>query len=204
MPEVIYCDVVIQAGHEHTPDGMTGGESQWGKEIEWTPVVANEAVRILRQAGVDAIKETAYIKVTQQIYRCTLAIFVHFDSPDNGEAGPSVGYPVHMENEAAAGEWKALYQEYFPYNDTWLRDNATPNLQYYYGFKYTVTTDAEFVVELGDLSSERQAEWLEPRLRWLGHLLAYFVSHRIGKGGLQKPAPFAVEVAGGGARVRPV
>jgi hypothetical protein len=63
MPEVIHCDVVIQAGHEHTPDGMTAGESRWGKEIEWTPVVANEAVRTLRQAGVDAIENVAIIRV---------------------------------------------------------------------------------------------------------------------------------------------
>jgi hypothetical protein len=36
-------DIVIQAGHENTPDNKTGGESQWGREIVWTPIVANEA-----------------------------------------------------------------------------------------------------------------------------------------------------------------
>jgi hypothetical protein len=87
MP-IIDCDVVIQAGHEDTPDDATGGEGPLGKEIDWTPVVANEAVRILRQAGVDAVKETAQIKVTRQLYRCKLALFIHFDDPDIGEAGP--------------------------------------------------------------------------------------------------------------------
>jgi len=189
--DFIECDVVIQAGHENTPDNMTGGEGPLGREIDWTPVVANEAVRILKEAGVNAIKETAHIKVTKRTYRCKLALFVHFDAPDKGEAGPSVGYD-HSSDAAAADEWKALYKEFFPYNDTWLRDNATKNEQYYYGFKYTVTSDAEFVVELGDLSSLRQAKWLKPRLKWLGQLLAYFVSRRIGEGKLQKPAAYAI------------
>jgi hypothetical protein len=187
--EIIDCDVVIQAGHEDTPDGATGGTGPLGDEIDWTPVVANEAVRILTAAGIDAVKETAHIKVTRQKYRCKLALFIHFDDPDTGEAGPSVGYS-HASDADAAQEWKALYKEFFPFNETWLRDNATPNENHYYGFKYTATSDAEFVVELGDLGSLRQATWLKPRLAWLGRLLAHFVSHRIGEGGVPKPAPF--------------
>ena|ERR1700730_9317247 len=88
---IIDCDVVIQAGHEDTLDNMTEGEGPFGKEIDWTPVVANEAVHLLKAAGVNAVKETAYIKVTHQYYRCKLALFIHFDAPDHGEAGPSVG-----------------------------------------------------------------------------------------------------------------
>jgi N-acetylmuramoyl-L-alanine amidase len=45
-------DVFIQAGHEGRTTGATGGESQWGKEIEWTPIVADEATQILRDAGI--------------------------------------------------------------------------------------------------------------------------------------------------------
>ena len=70
MPNInnwINCDVVVQAGHQNTPDGKTGGESQYGKEIEWTPVVADEAVRILKGAGVEAVKIDASIK--SQRYR---------------------------------------------------------------------------------------------------------------------------------------
>ena len=51
--EIIDCDVVIQAGHENTPDDRTGGEGPLGREIDWTPIVANEAVRLLKEAGVD-------------------------------------------------------------------------------------------------------------------------------------------------------
>lgn len=189
MADVIDCDVVIQAGHENTPDGMTGGEGPLGREIEWTPIVANEAVRVLTAAGVNAIKETAYIKVTQQRYRCKLALFIHFDAPDTGEAGPSVGYD-HPSDAQAAEQWKNLYKEFFPFPDTWLRDNATDRERLYYGFKYTATSDAEFLIELGDLHSLRQAQWLKPRLVWLGQLVAHFVSNRIGKGGVPKPAAF--------------
>ena len=125
MPQdIIDCDVVIQAGHEDTPDGATGGEGPLGNEIDWTPVVANEAVRVLTQAGVNAVKETAHIKVTHQQYSCKLAIFVHFDAPDSGESGPSLGYD-HDSDADAADEWKTLYKVFFPFNDTWLRDNAT-------------------------------------------------------------------------------
>jgi hypothetical protein len=41
--KVIDCDVVVQAGHENTPDTMTGGEGPLGKEIDWTPVVAKRS-----------------------------------------------------------------------------------------------------------------------------------------------------------------
>jgi hypothetical protein len=186
LKKFIDCDVVIQAGHENTPDDKTGGEGPLGKEIEWTPVVANEAVRILKDAGVHAVKETAHIKVTRQKYRCKLALFVHFDDPEQGESGPSIGYD-HSSDADAAQEWKALYKEYFPYNHTWQSDNFTRDEQNYYGFEYTITSDAELVLELGDLGSLRQAKWLKPRLQWLGQLFAYFVSHRIGKGNIQKP-----------------
>jgi hypothetical protein len=111
--------------------------------------------------------------------------------PTLGRRDPSVGYD-HSSDADAAQEWKVLYKEFFPFNDTWLRDNATRDENFYYGFKYTVTSDAEFVVELGDLGSLRQASWLKPRLKWLGQLLAHFVSHRIGMGNVPKPEPLAL------------
>lgn len=183
------CDILIQAGHENTPDDRTGGVGPLGNEIDWTPVVANEAVAILRAAGVDAIKEDASIKHSDRNYRCRLAVFLHFDDPDTGESGPSVGYS-HASDALAASEWKALYREFFPFNETWLHDNSTTDEQFYYGFSHTFTTDAEFVIELGDLNSLRQARWLKPRLRWLGSLLAHFLSRRSGLGDVPRPAPF--------------
>jgi hypothetical protein len=187
---VIDCDVVIQAGHQDTPDDKTGGEGPLGNEIDWTPIVADEAVRLLRHAGVNAVKETAHIKVTHQMYRCKLALFIHFDDPGvPAESGPSVGYS-HPGDAPAAEAWKVLYKECFPFNEKWRPDNYTEDEHYYYGFRYFAASDAEFLIELGDLHSLRQAQWLKPRLGWLGNLLAYYVSNRIGLGNIAKPAPF--------------
>jgi hypothetical protein len=183
------CDILIQAGHENTPDGATGGSGPLGNEIDWTPIVANQAVAILRAAGVNTIKEDASIKHTDRNYRCKLAVFVHFDDPDSGESGPSVGYD-HDNDEPAASDWKKLYKEFFPFNETWRPDNFTEDEHHYYGFSHTFTSDAEFLIEFGDLNSMRQAEWLKPRLRWLGSLLAHFLSRRSGLGNVPKPAPF--------------
>ena len=55
-------DVLIQAGHQNTPDNKTGGEGPLGNEIDWTPIVADEATRILRSAGVSTIREDASLK----------------------------------------------------------------------------------------------------------------------------------------------
>jgi len=41
-----------------------------------------------------------------------------------------------------------------------MRDNFTPDEAGYYGFKFTITTDAEFLIEFGDLDSLRQARWI--------------------------------------------
>ena len=183
------CDIVIQAGHENTPDGATGGSGPLGNEIDWTPIVANEAVAILQAAGVNTVKEDASIKHTDRTYRCKLAVFVHFDDPDSGESGPSVGYD-HDDDEPAAKGWKELYKEFFPFNATWRPDNFTEDEHHYYGFAHTFTTDAEFLIEFGDLHSMRQAQWLKPRLRWLGSLLAHYLSRRRGLGNVPKPVPF--------------
>ncbi len=186
MP-TIDCDIVIQAGHENTPDNKTGGESKWGKEIEWTPIVANEAVRVLRAAGVNVIKEDASIKSSTRKYKCKLAVFVHFDDSDTGGSGPSVGYPVDAGNEATAAQWKALYSRYFPFGSAWREDNFTEDEAKYYGYGRTSTTIAEFLIEFGDLQSERQALWMRSNLLWMGRLLAYFLSRRLGLENIQLP-----------------
>ncbi len=41
-------DVYIQAGHEGRLVGNTGSVSVYGREIDWTRIVADEATRILR------------------------------------------------------------------------------------------------------------------------------------------------------------
>jgi hypothetical protein len=179
-------DVLIQAGHEGRTTGSTGAASDWGSELEWNPIVANEATRILREAGVSVIRENAFL--SEGDYDVALAVFIHFDgdNPSCG-SGASVGYN-DPSDQPAAREWKAIYGKYWPFR--WMEDNFTTNLSGYYGFAYTNTTDAEFVIELGELTCEKQAEWLKPRLKWLGALLAYFLSQRLGKGNVPDPGAF--------------
>jgi hypothetical protein len=186
-PPGFNADVFIQAGHENTPDNKTGGEGPLGKEIDWTPIVANEATRILRSASVSTIREDASLKRADrqdERFKVKVAVFLHFDDPDSGESGASVGYDDPTDEPAAAA-WKKLYGKFFPF--PFQPDNFTGDESHYYGFKFTITTDAEFLIEFGDLGSLRQARWMKPRLKWMGALLAHFLSQRIGKGNVPLP-----------------
>jgi hypothetical protein len=119
-------DVFIQAGHENTPDNKTGGEGPLGNEIDWTPIVADEATRILRKAGVSTIREDASLKRPErqnERFRVRIAVFLHFDDPDGGETGASVGFKGSSDEPAAAA-WKKLYSKFFPF--PFMRDNFTP------------------------------------------------------------------------------
>ena len=62
-----------------------------------------------------------------------------------------------MGNEGAVQQWKTLYKSFWPFPETWHADNYTDDLRGYYGYRYTQTADAEFLIEFGDLQSERQA-----------------------------------------------
>ncbi len=176
-------DVLIQAGHEGRKTGATGAESMWGSELEWTPIVADEATKILTEAGIDVIREDAFLD--EDKYRVSIAIFIHFDGAEMPcNSGASIGYDDETD-KPAADRWKEIYSQYWPFR--WMDDNFTSNLSGYYGYRYTITSDAELVLELGELTCRDQARWLKPRLRWLGRLLAYFISERLGKGSIPKP-----------------
>jgi hypothetical protein len=177
-------EVFIQAGHEGRSSGRVGASSQYGREIKWTPVVADAATRYLRQAGISVIRADANWRSKAYI---KLALFIHFDGVE-GDAcrtGASIGYDDSSDRPAAMA-WKRLYSSYFPYN--WRTDNFTRNLSRYYMFKYTRTKDAELVLELGAIGCRAQALWLKPRLEKLGQLVAYFAARRLGYGDrIQKP-----------------
>jgi len=178
-------DVLIQAGHQHPIPGREGASSPWGSELKWNPIVADEATRLLQAAGVRVIREDASF---DDYYEVALAIFIHFDGNKYPcSSGAMVGYN-DPSDEPAAREWKALYGKYWPFR--WMKDNLTTNLSGYYGYDYTYTTDAEFVIELGELTCKKQATWLKPRLQWLGGLIAHFISQRLGKGNIPDPGPF--------------
>ena len=183
-------DVLIQAGHEGRTSGLTGATGPLGNEIDWTPVVADEATRILEEAGVSVIRANAD-EIKGETYNVKDAVFIHFDgSKPPGTSGASIGYDDDTD-KPAADAWKELYSQYWPYK--WQPDNLTENLSQYYGFSSTNTSDAELVLELGDISGQEQAEWLQPRLEWEGALLAHFLSERIGEGNVPDPGPYSSE-----------
>lgn len=191
---VAFGEVFLQAGHFNTPDGRTGASGPLGNEIDWTPIVTGEATRILRAAGVSVIQEDASIKRADKRdkrYQVKVAVFIHFDgSEPAGRAGASIGYDDSTDQPAASA-WRALYSKYWPFR--WKDDNYTSDLRGYYGYRYTLTQDAELLLELGDLTSLEQAQWLKPRLKWLGALVAHFVSQRIGNGDVPDPGSFPPE-----------
>jgi len=175
-------DVYIQAGHEGRLFGKTGSVSPYGREIDWTRIVADEATRILRQAGVSVIRASADQRRKSVI---RLALSIHFDgSKTTCSTGASIGLN-NPSDRGAARAWKRMYRSVFPFK--WMPDNFSRNLKYYYNYRYTVASDAELVLELGEISCPEQARWMKPRLRQLGALVAYFAAQRVGASGVSRP-----------------
>ncbi|MFY0645092.1 MAG: N-acetylmuramoyl-L-alanine amidase [Bacteroidia bacterium] len=186
MHKVDYAEIYIQAGHEGRTSGATGTQSSFGREIDWTPIVADEATRLLREAGITVIRSKADRK---RFSKVDLALSIHFDGCEQGCAtGASIGYDDPTDQPAALA-WKSYYSKFFKFK--WQPDNFTKNLSNYYNFKYTITNDAELVLELGDLTCPEQASWLKDHLPELGQIVAYFAAERIGKGHLL-PKPSTV------------
>jgi N-acetylmuramoyl-L-alanine amidase len=175
-------DVYIQAGHEGRLFGKTGSVSPYGREIDWTGIVADEATRILRQAGVSVIRASADQRRKSVI---RLALSIHFDGSKNAcSTGASIGLNNNSDRRAAR-VWKRMYRAVFPFK--WMPNNFSKNLKYYYNYRYTVASDAELVLELGEISCPEQARWMKPRLRQLGALVAYFAAQRVGASGVSRP-----------------
>ncbi|MCK5809582.1 MAG: N-acetylmuramoyl-L-alanine amidase [Cocleimonas sp.] len=178
----LQADVYIQAGHEGRRVGNTGAVSSYGREVDWTIRVADEATRILRQAGVSVIRAPADQK-RESVVR--LALSIHFDGARRAcSTGASIGLN-NPSDKSAARAWKRIYREVFPFK--WMPDNFSKNLKYYYNYRYTSTSDAELVLELGEMSCPEQARWMKSRLKKLGALVAYFAAQRIGASGVERP-----------------
>jgi len=176
-----YGDVLIQAGHEGRISGNTGASSKYGEEIEWNRIVANEATRVLREAGVKVIRSSANIPIS----RVKLAIAIHFDgSKKPCSSGSSIGYG-NPNHKVLADNWKSIYKKVFPFK--WMQDNFTKNLSRYYGYKYVFTQKGFILIELGELTCPKQARWLKPRLKRLGRLIAYFIANELEVECIKKP-----------------
>jgi hypothetical protein len=187
-------DVLIQAGHQGRPDCSVEppslcrntGASRAPGEIVWTPIVADEATRVLKAHGVSVLRMPASLP---DRYNVRVAVFIHFDaSPDPQRpcnAHSSEGYPADDPSKVLAQAWKRLYGRYWPYG--FARDNYTANLTGYYGYHRVAASKGQLLIEAGEMTCPADYAWLSSHLRFLGELVAYFVSLQIGKGNVPLP-----------------
>ena len=171
-------DVVVQAGHEGRPASCApnhvracniGASSAAGREIVWTPIVADAATAALRAAGLRVARRPADYP---QHDTAKIAIFIHFDGSEPACAsGTSVGFPA-TTSHAFITAWERMYRARFPFH--FVGENISSNEEHYYGF-HKVDAPQKMLIEYGELTCPAQAVWLAPRLRELGALTARFV-----------------------------
>jgi hypothetical protein len=171
-------DVVVQAGHEGRPASCApnhvracniGASSAAGREIVWTPIVADAMTSALRAAGLRVARRPADYP---QHDTARAAIFIHFDgSAPACASGASVGFPASTSHAFVAA-WERAYRATFPY--TFVGENISSNEERYYGFR-KVDAPQKMLIEYGEITCPAQAAWLAPRLRRLGALTARFV-----------------------------
>ena len=167
-------DVVIQAGHEGRITGNTGAESRLYREEEWNIIVADEVATKLKSWDIEVKRMPAKVSLTH----AKIAVSIHFDGATTPCAsGASIGYPDDDSFDFAQ-RWKSLYSNYFPYR--WHKDNFTPNLQSYYAYRW-IRADKFLLLELGEITCDKQNMWLKPRLKKIAHLLAYAIAKELGK-----------------------
>lgn len=173
---LLHYDVLISAGHEGRPESCARFPKRHcnlgtAGERAWTPVVADEAARKLREMGYSVAREPADFDGSFDV---KAAIFIHFDGTESPcTSGASIGY--HTEaSKPAADLWHEMYGSVFPFH--FRPDNFTDNLRDYYGFRQVHAQDAGLVLELGELTCPAQKAWLAPRLQWEGEYIAQFVN----------------------------
>jgi len=172
-------DVLISAGHEGRPASCVHFPKHkcnlgTAGERELTPLVADDATRVLRGDGFTVIRKPADFDGT---FAVKDAVFIHFDgNTTRCASGASIGY--HREqDEAAAGAWRSLYTRSWRFR--FQPDNFTDNLSDYYGFRQVDASDAALVLELGELTCPQQNAWLQRRMHSLGQLIARFLETRL-------------------------
>ncbi len=79
---------------------------------------------------------------------------------------------------------KSSNKSYFPFR--WHEDNFTPNLKEYYAYRW-IRAEKFLILELGEITCEKQTNWLKPRLKKIAHLIAYSIATELGKD-VEKPA----------------
>lgn len=179
LAAVLHYDVLISAGHEGRPQSCARFPKRHCNlgtpgERAWTPIVADEAARKLRELGYSVAREPADFDGE---YDVKAAIFIHFDGTQQPcTSGASIGYHARA-SQPAADLWRTMYASVFPFH--FHADNFTKNLSDYYGFRQVRAQDAALVLELGELTCPAQQAWLAPRLQWEGDYIAQFVQRLI-------------------------
>jgi len=171
-------DVVVQAGYEGRPASCApnhvhacniGASSAAGREIVWTPIVADAVTKTLRAAGLRVARRPADYP---QHDTARIAIFIHFDGSDPPCAsGTSVGFPSTTSRTFVAA-WERAYRGFFPFHVA--GENISSNEEHYYGF-HKVDAPQKMLIEYGELTCPAQAAWLKPRLHALGEFTAHFI-----------------------------
>jgi hypothetical protein len=173
-------DVLLQAGHEggRRNDGTSttaslGASGTARPEREMTPIVADAAAEILRDSGVAVVRVPG---VYPKVFDVRLGLALHFDGSGTPCAsGASVGYPEGSppgSNRPTAELWKEIWGIHWPFK--FMPDNFTRNLRGYYGYSRMRTDIAEMLIEFGEISCPEQDAWLQPRLEWIGSVVAFF------------------------------
>ena len=168
--KVINTTVLIQEGHVGRTKGNIGSIHNGLIESEWNHIVGKELERLLEKERIDVERIGAKIPITNAV----IAVAIHFDGSEKQCAtGASIGYNNAPESKAMAKRWRRQYSSFFPFK--WHRDNFTKNLSDYYGFSQVQTTKGFLVLELGELTCEKQTDWLQPRLNQVAEKIAHFI-----------------------------
>lgn len=162
--------VFIQEGHVGRIVGSTGSEHRGERESDWNYMVGEEVARLLRNRGVDVATSGASIPFGN----ASLAIAIHFDGSNRAcSTGASIGHNGTSSAKDMARRWRIEYSQFFPFK--WHRDNFTKDLEDYYGFYRINTTKGFLVLELGEITCDKQMDWLKPRLKQVASKIAHFI-----------------------------
>ncbi len=169
--KVINTTVLLQAGHEGRTYGNIGSINGEYREMDWNTLVTKEVEKELKKHNIDVTRVGADIPFAN----ARIAIAIHFDGAKrNCSTGASIGYDEnHINAKRTARHWKRIYKEYFPFK--WHKDNFTENLSDYYGFSRVNSEKGFLVLELGEITCNKQIEWLEPRLELIAIRIADFI-----------------------------
>jgi len=172
-------EVIIQAGHEGRTHGNTGAVGKKYTEQAWTVLIANEVAKQLKLWKISVKRVSATIPFSQ----AKIAISIHFDgSTKPCQTGASIGYPS-QKSYRFAQKWKKAYTNYFPFK--WHKDNFTKNLKYYYGYR-KIKAEKFLLLELGEITCEKQTKWLKPRLKKIAYLIALTIADELKREPIEK------------------